>query len=150
MMGKFIEKYDSVSKSKLRVIVSIYLLTWLIQNIYAAYDDSLIIADEPVSYSWEFFIIASVVYVILFWVSSISAFFIMKGARWLFLTMILFGFVYEYIFGGGISGGSALNSVIGLFHTMLSGIILYVLFVNYPNKNTEIYMKQDRHVLPPN
>lgn len=113
------------SRGTVRVMIAVYLLTWLVGVVLSVLDDSHEISREISGYSWRFFSAASVVNIALLWIASLSAFFLFRWSGWLFLVNVVYALVYVSIFGEG--AGSKFVIVIGTIHTILAGAILFAL-----------------------
>jgi len=114
------------SKRTVRVLLVVYLLTWLVGVAYTIFDSTHEVSEAIAYHSWRFFSAASILNILFLWVSSLCVFFLGKWSRWLFLTNIMYAMVYAFVFGAG--QGSNLAETIGTTHILLAGAILCLLF----------------------
>jgi len=115
------------SKRTVRILLVVYLLTWLVGVTYTIFDSTHEVSEAIADHSWRFFSAASILNILFLWISSLCVFFLGQWSRWIFLANILYAMVYALVFGAG--QGSNLAEVIGTTHILLAGAILCLLFL---------------------
>ena len=115
-----------MKRRSFRVLLVIYLGTWLTSIAFGVFDPSYEVSNRLSATSWEVFQAASLVGLALYLSSAIGLFFFARWSRYLFLATWIYILAYEYVYGSG-SGAAAIHTL-STITLLAAGAIIYATF----------------------
>ena len=109
-----------------RVLVAVYLATWLTGIALGIFDSSYEVSNRLSATSWGIFQAASLAGLALYVSSAIGLFFFARWSRYLFLVTWIYVLVYEYVYGSG--SGAALIHTLSTMTLLAAGAIICATF----------------------